>query len=210
MSDEAVNCEANTNRELFREADDHYANSVFVTEDGKIGMNVGGRVRVRSIEDWHRMVSDSWEPPAKVVAHVDPGELLVVEVDHRDVEAMEPLLRQWHEQHPQNPIVVVPPDVKVKSFADLRRWGSAADTVAEHASEADAREYEYACTTVHRWPTGPWLADDGRIWECEDQFSELRAEIDRLQRELDRLQPRPETDSGGDVRPMPSPYGGGS
>lgn len=49
---------ANTDRELFREntgdpAGSYYEHSVHVTEDGCIGMNVGGTVIVGRISDWH-------------------------------------------------------------------------------------------------------------------------------------------------------------
>jgi hypothetical protein len=55
----------NTDRELFREdtgitAGSHYENSVHVTEAGHIGMNVGGRVVVLPIADWHAL---AWPAP---------------------------------------------------------------------------------------------------------------------------------------------------
>lgn len=47
----------NTDRELYREPDrgcgSFYANSVFLTKDGAIGMDVGGRVIVQPIAAWH-------------------------------------------------------------------------------------------------------------------------------------------------------------
>ena len=47
----------NTDRELYREPADmgmgYYANSVFVTKEGSIGMNVGGYVIVCPIAQWH-------------------------------------------------------------------------------------------------------------------------------------------------------------
>lgn len=46
-------CE-NTDRELWRERDgDAYADSIHVTKDGGIGMNVGGLVIVMPIFEWH-------------------------------------------------------------------------------------------------------------------------------------------------------------
>lgn len=46
----------NTDRELFREVkDDYYSPSLRVTENGMIGIDVGGFVRVMSLRDWHRM-----------------------------------------------------------------------------------------------------------------------------------------------------------
>lgn len=50
-----VSCD-NTDKEIFRlYKDDHYSPSVHVTIDGKIGMNIGGFVIVKSIRDWHNM-----------------------------------------------------------------------------------------------------------------------------------------------------------
>jgi hypothetical protein len=46
----------NTDRELWRERrGDYYADSIFVTESGGIGMNCGGFVIVKPIRDWHQL-----------------------------------------------------------------------------------------------------------------------------------------------------------
>ncbi len=46
----------NTDRELWREReDDYYAPSLFVTEGGGIGVNVGGHVIVMPIREWHAL-----------------------------------------------------------------------------------------------------------------------------------------------------------
>jgi hypothetical protein len=55
MADRAA---LNTNRELYREdtghpAGSYYEHSCFVTEDGKIGINVGGSVITKTLEDWY-------------------------------------------------------------------------------------------------------------------------------------------------------------
>lgn len=46
-------CAANTDRELWREGDDYYADSIHVTASGGIGINVGGLVIVRPLREWH-------------------------------------------------------------------------------------------------------------------------------------------------------------
>lgn len=56
---------------------------------------------------------------------------------------------------------------------DFLWWGSAADTVVEHACEADARLHEDNCSTVHRWLTGPWIHDNGEIWGGTPQLIDL-------------------------------------
>lgn len=49
----------NTDKELWRETPyDYYSPSIFVTEHNKIGINVGGMVYVKSVEDWHRMTRE--------------------------------------------------------------------------------------------------------------------------------------------------------
>jgi hypothetical protein len=48
----------NTDRELWRERDgDYYADSLFVTESGGIGINCGGTVIVRPLREWFRLAS---------------------------------------------------------------------------------------------------------------------------------------------------------
>lgn len=51
-------CE-NTDREIWRGPDegngDYYADSVFITKEGALGINCGGSVHVRPIRDWHRL-----------------------------------------------------------------------------------------------------------------------------------------------------------
>lgn len=51
----------NTDRELWRGPDNgagsYYADSVFITEEGSIGMNVGGHVIVKPIRDWFHLAS---------------------------------------------------------------------------------------------------------------------------------------------------------
>lgn len=48
----------NTDRELWREREgDYYADSLFVTEHGGIGMNVGGTCYVLPIQAWHALAA---------------------------------------------------------------------------------------------------------------------------------------------------------
>lgn len=58
---------ANTDRELWRREAEHesmsyYEPSIFVTEQGNIGINVGGRVYVKPVEEWHRLAREASEP----------------------------------------------------------------------------------------------------------------------------------------------------
>jgi len=46
---------ANTDKEIWRRVpDDYYSPSIHVTENGDIGINVGGYVLVAPIEKWHK------------------------------------------------------------------------------------------------------------------------------------------------------------
>lgn len=47
----------NTNRELWREDESAFAASLFVTEDGGIGINVGGLVIVQPLRVWHEQAA---------------------------------------------------------------------------------------------------------------------------------------------------------
>ena len=50
----------NTFREIWREReDDFYADSIFVTDNGAIGINCGGFVIIRTLQDWHRMAMEN-------------------------------------------------------------------------------------------------------------------------------------------------------
>lgn len=56
----------NTDRELWRERPgDYYADSIFVTEGGGIGLNCGGSVFVKPPREWHRLAMEQArrEPP---------------------------------------------------------------------------------------------------------------------------------------------------
>ena len=59
MADE--NQAENTDRELYREPDkghgSFYSDSIHVTKDGGIGMNVGGTVIVMPIFEWHALAT---------------------------------------------------------------------------------------------------------------------------------------------------------
>lgn len=66
MADEA--CE-NTDRELWRGPDEgngsYYADSIFITKDGALGINSGGWVYVRSIHEWHLLAGGPINTPPK-------------------------------------------------------------------------------------------------------------------------------------------------
>lgn len=50
----------NTDREIWREREgDYFSPSIFVTEKGAIGINVGGQVIIRRIERWHEIATTS-------------------------------------------------------------------------------------------------------------------------------------------------------
>jgi len=62
----------NTDREIWRKvSDDYYSPSIHVTFDGRIGINVGGRVIVATIEKWHRaLIEASGEKASGMTAKV--------------------------------------------------------------------------------------------------------------------------------------------
>ena len=52
-------CARNTDRELWRGPDEgngsYYADSIFVTESGGIGINCGGYVIIKPLREWHAL-----------------------------------------------------------------------------------------------------------------------------------------------------------
>lgn len=63
-------CE-NTDRELYREPDhtgagDYYSPNIFVTEQGEIGINVGGLVIVKPLRDWHALAAQADGVPMSI------------------------------------------------------------------------------------------------------------------------------------------------
>jgi hypothetical protein len=64
---------ANTDREIWRKGDgngdgmSYYEPSIHVTDRGNIGINVGGLVFVKPVEEWHRLANDPGDPPSDVV-----------------------------------------------------------------------------------------------------------------------------------------------
>jgi len=72
----------NTDRELWREPPgDYYANSIHLTEKGGIGINVGGHVIVRTLEQWHAALNQPNEralaaPPSET----PPGNEIIADL----------------------------------------------------------------------------------------------------------------------------------
>lgn len=48
----------NTDREIWRKEKDYYSPSIHVTVKGAIGINVGGTVIVKEVEEWHKMATN--------------------------------------------------------------------------------------------------------------------------------------------------------
>lgn len=75
----------NTDKELWREHnDDFYSDSIHVTKDGGIGINVGGKVIVKTLKEWHALAlettndkpessSQQYQLPDKYVDEVERG-----------------------------------------------------------------------------------------------------------------------------------------
>jgi len=75
MNNEPVEYE-NTDREIWRAIpNDYYSPSIFVTKENNIGINVGGRVSVKTVEQWYNNVH-----PAKTIENLKDGELPVLTV----------------------------------------------------------------------------------------------------------------------------------
>lgn len=67
---------ANTDRELWREGD-YYTPSIHVTAQGGIGINVGGRVFVKPLREWHNLAMEAKRQagePTEAVLRAQAGE----------------------------------------------------------------------------------------------------------------------------------------
>ena len=77
----------NTDRELWREGGgdgngmSYYEPSIHVTEQGGIGINVGGNVHVRQLREWHGLAAENVEYEAIADAMLD-ALLLIRENEH--------------------------------------------------------------------------------------------------------------------------------
>lgn len=59
----------NTDREIWRRTPgDFYSPSVHVTAEGGIGIDVGGRVVVMDVEDWHAL---AWDRADRELSKID-------------------------------------------------------------------------------------------------------------------------------------------
>ena len=77
MKNEPVAYE-NTDKEIWRAIpDDYYSPSIFVTKENNIGINVGGHVYVKTVEQWHKNTH-----PVKELT--DETELLETEIFVKD------------------------------------------------------------------------------------------------------------------------------
>lgn len=57
MSEQAY---VNTDKEIWRKVkDDYYSPSIHTTKSGCIGISVGGRCIVLSVEEWHKLATHS-------------------------------------------------------------------------------------------------------------------------------------------------------
>ena len=54
LTDSMDESRKNTDRELWRESD-AYGAAIFITEDERLGIRVGGRVIVMPVERWHEL-----------------------------------------------------------------------------------------------------------------------------------------------------------
>jgi hypothetical protein len=78
MSDMDVAC-VNADRELYREPDEtgnggYYSNSLHVTQDGGVGINVSGLVFVKPLAEWHRLAKENSMPPNSVFTQKESSE----------------------------------------------------------------------------------------------------------------------------------------
>lgn len=89
MDDSMKACE-NTDREIWRGPDegsgDYYADSLFITKDGALGINCGGSVYVKPIREWHRLAGGPIRMPKPETAWDHPSNRSYEPVEKRAAE----------------------------------------------------------------------------------------------------------------------------
>lgn len=80
----------NTDKEIWREEDDACAPSIFVTKEGRIGINIFGRVYVRDVRDWYQLAEEEerWLNRDAVKTGVEPPVLNEVEKYERYIQLL--------------------------------------------------------------------------------------------------------------------------
>lgn len=71
----------NTDKELWRESEDHYSPSIHVTKDGRIGINVGGLVIENKLRGWHEAVTNGGWTNARISPPLESGNYWCVTKD---------------------------------------------------------------------------------------------------------------------------------
>ena len=102
MNNEPVAYE-NTDKEIWRAVpNDYYSPSIFVTKENNIGINVGGSVYVKTVEQWHKnthpvkeLTDEEWNKAFDFYCETDEG-VLKFDFELRDEWKKEQLIR-WKE-----------------------------------------------------------------------------------------------------------------
>lgn len=66
----------NTDREIFRLSDSEYAPSIHVTSENGIGINVGGHVFVKPVDEWHRLALAAQQGAQEPATSLSDAEIL--------------------------------------------------------------------------------------------------------------------------------------
>lgn len=70
----------NTDTEIFREVPDDYCSpSMFATKDGKIGIDVGGIVIIKSLRDWHALHAQEQKDKEEHLSDLEKIKLMIEE-----------------------------------------------------------------------------------------------------------------------------------
>lgn len=183
----------NTDRELWREAPDYYAPSVFVTQGGAIGMNVGGFVRVMSVRGWHGLQAENarlvrfkdraWETTEHLEATVAQLRAALTQAlarftEHEEVDVAA-AFHEWLKR--DDPYALTRAiDRVLRDRREVAERVLATTAPKEDRSVSDDRLEQLKATTK------PLTVSD--YWYLIERLERVEAERDRDKQEMERLE----------------------
>ena len=181
---------ANTDRELWHEKDDdYYAPSIHVTVDGRIGINVGGLVKVKTLREWHGADDAKPSTPA-----------CICNEDARQTGYMERADGMWKLTNPTCPVhgpsTPAAEETDVAFTLCLQCEGKG--EVPSGSYDTDGRMYRMACescqSTGYMMPAAAIVSmreeldkQNERVIDLESRLSAATARTEAAERERDEV-----------------------
>lgn len=75
----------NTDKEIWREDDNHYAPSIHITKDQLIGINMGGTVIQMPVREWHKLATNGGWINARISPPAESGRYWCIVVEQNEL-----------------------------------------------------------------------------------------------------------------------------